>query len=653
MAPTRFSVGPFARTGDFNLLSIRMKDFRSIEHADLWLNPLTLIVGGNSAGKSSLLGVIRLMMQAQQQGEKSNVIDLNGVEIELGRFTDLVRRSNGATVGSEISLGFTFQISRGKINPNIGRSFQSTRNVEKLTVDVDLVLGQSPNLGEGFAEVRGLGVQVRNDDGLIEKLILSVAGAEFQYSGNEFLEVPSEDLVFPSKGNVLRSAKLPGFEEDEVSLDYFPAFAVELDEDIEISSEDRKFSGSLETFRTRNTSGSQRKGSLDNVVGSKSIGGLPNELYVWKQPIDLLLSKLGEEAQSLTSARDDVNTTEIREAYERFIDELSQTGPRVLENTRRSFLFGLLSIYKGDRAVFLAYLEEHSSEIRQALNKFDDWTKPMVIPVPDSSAIDALRVMTRYFSHGISYLGPLRQGPKSLYTFGERGEADELGKDARYFAYYLSRYADTLVDSFKSEDIVNARRNLVSLSDALSDWAKQIGIAEKVIITDQAGTGRRVQVLLPGLDIPIEWDKVGVGVSQVLPVLLKVLVSSPHSLILLEQPELHLHPDAQAELAEFLLAAAVRNRKILVETHSDVFITRLRRKIVEGLAEGDSTTKEAVGFIFAVRDKETGVTEMQNVETTQSGNFVQWPKDFADQVAKEAELLVRAQIKLAQSKADQ
>jgi predicted ATPase len=90
-----------------------------------------------------------------------------------------------------------------------------------------------------------------------------------------------------------------------------------------------------------------------------------------------------------------------------------------------------------------------------------------------------------------------------------------------------------------------------------------------------------------------------------------------------------------------------------VETHSDVFITRLRRKIVEGLAEGDSTTKEAVGFIFAVRDKETGVTEMQNVETTQSGNFVQWPKDFADQVAKEAELLVRAQIKLAQSKADQ
>ena len=43
---------------------------------------------------------------------------------------------------------------------------------------------------------------------------------------------------------------------------------------------------------------------------------------------------------------------------------------------------------------------------------------------------------------------------------------------------------------------------------------------------------------------------------------------------------------------------------------------------------------------------------MQNVETTQSGNFVQWPKDFADQVAKEAELLVRAQIKLAQSKAD-
>ena len=76
---------------------------------------------------------------------------------------------------------------------------------------------------------------------------------------------------------------------------------------------------------------------------------------------------------------------------------------------------------------------------------------------------------------------------------------------------------------------------------------------------------------------------VGFGVSQLLPILVLGIRSDESSLLLLEQPEIHLHPKLQANLADFLLTLAEQGRRLIVETHSDHFINRLRRRIAEDL----------------------------------------------------------------------
>lgn len=74
---------------------------------------------------------------------------------------------------------------------------------------------------------------------------------------------------------------------------------------------------------------------------------------------------------------------------------------------------------------------------------------------------------------------------------------------------------------------------------------------------------------------------VGVGVSQVLPVIVQCLVAGPGALVVFEQPELHLHPAALQHLVDFLLACTAWGQNLLVESHSEYLVLRLCRRIAE------------------------------------------------------------------------
>ena len=74
---------------------------------------------------------------------------------------------------------------------------------------------------------------------------------------------------------------------------------------------------------------------------------------------------------------------------------------------------------------------------------------------------------------------------------------------------------------------------------------------------------------------------VGFGVSQVLPMLVEGIYMPPEQTLILEQPEIHLHPKMQMRIADFLLSLAMQNKQIIVETHSDHFINRLVRRCME------------------------------------------------------------------------
>ncbi len=117
---------------------------------------------------------------------------------------------------------------------------------------------------------------------------------------------------------------------------------------------------------------------------------------------------------------------------------------------------------------------------------------------------------------------------------------------------------------------------------------------------------------------------VGYGVSQVLPVIIALLVAAPGQLVYVEQPEIHLHPRAQAALAKILADGAERGVRVVVETHSTVLLLALQTLVAEG-----KLAPNLVKLHWFSRQKD-GSTDISSADIDESGAFGDWPVDFAD-----------------------
>lgn len=118
---------------------------------------------------------------------------------------------------------------------------------------------------------------------------------------------------------------------------------------------------------------------------------------------------------------------------------------------------------------------------------------------------------------------------------------------------------------------------------------------------------------------------VGFGVSQTLPVLVALRAAEPGHLVYLEQPEIHLHPNAQAALARIIAGAAKRGVIVVLETHSAILL----RSIQTLVALGELDPKE-VNLNWFKRDDNTGATRITRAVPDERGTYGDWPEDFDD-----------------------
>ena len=121
---------------------------------------------------------------------------------------------------------------------------------------------------------------------------------------------------------------------------------------------------------------------------------------------------------------------------------------------------------------------------------------------------------------------------------------------------------------------------------------------------------------------------VGFGVSQVLPALVQAFYSEPSSTVWMEQPELHLHPQVQAELADVFISATHsrqdgidRNVQLIIESHSEHFLNRLQRRIAE-----DLISPEDVAIYFARRSG--SASKLEDLRINEFGDIENWPENF-------------------------
>ena len=241
----------------------------------------------------------------------------------------------------------------------------------------------------------------------------------------------------------------------------------------------------------------------------------------------------------------------------------------------------------------------------------------------------------------IKYLGPLRQRPRRNYTWS--GEAPEgVGFDGRYTIPAL------LASSSRSINH-GFRKKSETFLGIVARWLKQLGLLENFDAKALENALKQYEIVVEatGTGVKTNLPDVGFGVSQVLPVIVESFYAEPDSTIVIEQPELHLHPRVQAFLADLFVEAihareSGKDRRIqfLIESHSEHFIYRLQRLIAEGAVEPNE-----VALYFCRSGLEGSLIEPLQLDG--DGDIVNWPENFFGNEMED----VRARLEAAAKKA--
>lgn len=239
------------------------------------------------------------------------------------------------------------------------------------------------------------------------------------------------------------------------------------------------------------------------------------------------------------------------------------------------------------------------------------------------------------FAYRVQYIGPLRDDPRVVSPLNEITSKNlpvGLKGEQAATALLLRQGASGTFGLPKDHTV-----RTVLFETALDKWASYLGIAESIRASNLPKYGVGLSVSSRGLPDG-DLTMIGVGASQVIPILIGVL-SSPHgSIMLIEQPELHLHPSAQSRLADFFLYARP-DLTYIIESHSEALITRFRRRVVE-----DSTLADRISFRFFEHfDAGQGVVA-RRLRIDDYGNLDEWPDGFMDAVQEDTRAILRGAL---------
>ena len=250
-----------------------------------------------------------------------------------------------------------------------------------------------------------------------------------------------------------------------------------------------------------------------------------------------------------------------------------------------------------------------------------------------TSALPVLYTIFRVLSselNRVEYIGPLRETPLRQYFLQD--VYSDIGVKGENTAHYLGQFGqDKILTPLPNSTIEKE----VTLNEAVSKWASFMGIEEVSVNTTDIPGAKLTQIMIGDQNIV----DVGFGVSQVLPILVEGLTLGKGNTLILEQPEIHLHPKMQMDIADFLIMIAQQGKHLIVETHSDHIINRIVRRALE-----DESLRKMVG-IYYVEKNQTGVSELTEVKIHETLGIDEAPEGFFDQYASETEQILQAGYK--------
>ncbi|MCY4021717.1 MAG: DUF3696 domain-containing protein [Chloroflexi bacterium] len=213
----------------------------------------------------------------------------------------------------------------------------------------------------------------------------------------------------------------------------------------------------------------------------------------------------------------------------------------------------------------------------------------------------------------ITYMGPLRARPERLYLW-TGGRPAIIEPDG----------ANTI------QSLIASHRDDGKLLSNVAKYLQDINLVGSFQVKSIDQNEQRYEATATIGGIESSLADAGFGLSQVLPVITMLLSAPAGSIVLLEQPELHLHPNAQSALADLLLLAAEqRGLQLIVESHSEHLLRRLQRRIAEENPE--FANPDNIKMYFC-QTGDAGAS-IREVEIDRFGQIANWPENFLGDIS--------------------
>lgn len=253
------------------------------------------------------------------------------------------------------------------------------------------------------------------------------------------------------------------------------------------------------------------------------------------------------------------------------------------------------------------------------------------------------------FNTNFQYIGASRLGPQANYEkddkiVGVHKQISVIEGKSEYFVHFLNEYKDNEVIS--EICLINEITKYTDLVAQVIAWERCISEGVNIEIEDIGKLGFLLKYNFETEASPnrktnsFEATNVGFGLSYVMPILVAILSAQKGALIIIENPEAHLHPNGIAKLTELICLAAQAGIQIILETHSDHIINGILVQSKKYEHEGRGIDRENVSIYQFDRDEKEHCTKAIKIEIEEDGLIRYPPKGFFDQFSIDRKFLL-------------
>lgn len=242
------------------------------------------------------------------------------------------------------------------------------------------------------------------------------------------------------------------------------------------------------------------------------------------------------------------------------------------------------------------------------------------------------------FGNNFHYLQAERLGPRRFFDTSDFlvRQRNQLGSAGEYTAHFLGIFGKK---NIRNSVLSHPKAVSNTLQDQVEAWLGEISPGTRIFLTTNLDTDTiSLQYsFVTGKQVSNSYraTNVGFGITYVLPIIVAVLASDPGSLLLIENPEAHLHPQGQARMGELLALAASCGIQVVMETHSDHVLNGIRLAVHRGALAPDM-----VQLHFFQRSQQGGQSVVTSPRIDRNGRIDRWPDGFFDEWDKSLDALL-------------